>query len=75
MQSGLWGDFNRQKETVLYQLTAGSKDHYGVPVRVIRWEPETQRVIYLREGYEHECFSPLEQFRRKFREIEVGHEH
>ncbi|EFD5218836.1 DUF4222 domain-containing protein, partial [Escherichia coli] len=25
--------------------------------------------------YEHECFSPLEQFRRKFREIEVGHEH
>ncbi|WP_096988534.1 DUF4222 domain-containing protein [Escherichia coli] len=48
---------------------------YGVPVRVIRWEPETQRVIYLREGYEHECFSPLEQFRRKFREIEVGHEH
>ncbi|ENT4273829.1 DUF4222 domain-containing protein, partial [Escherichia coli] len=22
-----------------------------------------------------ECFSPLEQFRRKFREIEVGHEH
>ncbi|EPB5293086.1 DUF4222 domain-containing protein, partial [Escherichia coli] len=51
------------------------KDHYGVPVRVIRWEPETQRVIYLREGYEHECFSPLEQFRRKFREIEVGHEH
>ncbi|EDS5804892.1 DUF4222 domain-containing protein, partial [Escherichia coli] len=27
------------------------------------------------EGYEHECFSPLEQFRRKFREIEVGHEH
>ncbi|WP_420703723.1 DUF4222 domain-containing protein [Escherichia albertii] len=48
---------------------------HGVPVRVIRWEPETQRVIYLREGYEHECFSPLEQFRRKFREIEVGHEH
>ncbi|HGC0649670.1 TPA: DUF4222 domain-containing protein, partial [Escherichia coli] len=27
------------------------------------------------EGYEHECFSPLEQFRCKFREIEVGHEH
>ncbi|EOS9466245.1 MULTISPECIES: DUF4222 domain-containing protein [Enterobacteriaceae] len=24
-----------------------------MPVRVIRWEPETQRVIYLREGYEH----------------------
>ncbi len=61
------GDFNRQKETVLCdKLTAGSRIPYGVPVRVIRWEPETQRVIYLREGYEHECFSPLEQFRRKF---------
>ncbi|RDT55847.1 DUF4222 domain-containing protein, partial [Enterobacter roggenkampii] len=21
------------------------KDHYGVPVRVIRWEPQTRRVI------------------------------
>ncbi|HBU6021915.1 TPA: DUF4222 domain-containing protein [Klebsiella pneumoniae] len=36
------------------------KDHRGIPVRVIRWEPETQRVIYLRDGYNHECFSPLE---------------
>ncbi|ENQ9824028.1 DUF4222 domain-containing protein, partial [Escherichia coli] len=52
------------------QVNRWFKDHYGVPVRVIRWEPETQRVIYLREGYEHECFSPLEKFRRKFREIE-----
>ncbi|WP_250207632.1 DUF4222 domain-containing protein, partial [Escherichia coli] len=51
------------------QVNRWFKDHYGVPVRVIRWEPETQRVIYLREGYEHECFSPLEQFRRKFREM------
>ncbi|EMP4131960.1 DUF4222 domain-containing protein [Salmonella enterica] len=50
------------------------KDSYGVPVRVIRWEPETQRVIYLRDGYEHECFSPLEQFQRKFREIEGQNE-
>ena len=44
------------------------KDNYGVPVRVIRW------VIYLRDGYEHECFSPLEQFQRKFREIEDQNE-
>ncbi|HHL2859660.1 DUF4222 domain-containing protein [Citrobacter freundii] len=40
----------------------------------MRWEPETQRVIYLRDGYEHECFSPLEQFQRKFREIEGQNE-
>ncbi|EFB9299192.1 DUF4222 domain-containing protein [Escherichia coli] len=29
------------------------KDYRGIPVRVIRWEPETQRVIYLRDGYDH----------------------
>ncbi|ECB7637763.1 MULTISPECIES: DUF4222 domain-containing protein [Citrobacter] len=50
------------------------RDHYGVPVRVVRWEPDTQRVIYLREGYEHECFSPLEQFQRKFTELKDDHE-
>ncbi|ENL1644616.1 TPA: DUF4222 domain-containing protein [Raoultella ornithinolytica] len=50
------------------------KDHYGKPVRVIRWEPETHRVIYLRESYPHECFSPLDQFQRKFREVEGSHE-
>lgn len=50
------------------------KDHYGKPVRVIRWEPETRRVIYRREGYPHECFSPLDQFQRKFREVEGSHE-
>ncbi|EFE6859266.1 DUF4222 domain-containing protein [Escherichia coli] len=51
------------------------KDHRGINVRVIRWEPETQRVIYLRQGYEHECFSPLEQFQRKFTELRDDHEH
>ncbi|HBQ4439866.1 Uncharacterised protein [Klebsiella pneumoniae] len=50
------------------------RDHYGKPVRVIRWECETNRVIYLREGYPHECFSPLDQFLRKFREVEGSHE-
>lgn len=29
------------------QVNRWFKDHYGVPVRVIRWEPETQRVIRL----------------------------
>lgn len=69
------GDFNRQKETVLCdKLTAGSKITTEYPSESFVGS-QTQRVIYLREGYEHECFSPLEQFRRKFREIEVGHEH
>ncbi|WP_316389745.1 DUF4222 domain-containing protein [Enterobacter cloacae] len=51
------------------------RDHRGIPVRVIRWEPETSRVIYLRAGYEHECFSPLDQFKRKFSELKDDHEH
>ncbi|MGQ7075847.1 DUF4222 domain-containing protein, partial [Escherichia sp. SP-MK2] len=41
---------------------------------VIRWEPDTRRVIYLREGYEPECFSPLEQFQRKFTELRDDNE-
>ncbi|MCS2155497.1 DUF4222 domain-containing protein [Scandinavium sp. H11S7] len=45
------------------------KDHRGITVHVIRWEPVARRVIYLREGYDHECFSPLEQFQRKFTEL------
>ncbi len=51
------------------------RDHRGVPVRVIRWEPETRRVIYLRDGCEHECFSPLDQFQCKFTELKGDHEH
>ncbi|HDR2474170.1 TPA: DUF4222 domain-containing protein [Enterobacter soli] len=51
------------------------RDHRGIPVHVIRWEPETRRVIYHREGYDHECFSPLEQFQRKFTELKDDHEH
>jgi len=54
------------------ELNRRFRDQYGIPVRVIRWEPETQRVIYMRQGYEHECFSPLEQFQRKFREIGIS---
>ncbi|EPL4125202.1 DUF4222 domain-containing protein [Citrobacter amalonaticus] len=46
------------------ELNRWFKDHYGFPVRV----------IYLRKGYEHECFSPLEQFQRKFTEIKDDHE-
>ncbi|HHB6676819.1 DUF4222 domain-containing protein [Enterobacter hormaechei] len=56
------------------KLNRWFRDHYGVPVQVIRWEPETRRVIYLREGYDHECFSPLEQFQRKFTELKDDHE-
>ncbi|MCU5775201.1 DUF4222 domain-containing protein [Winslowiella arboricola] len=42
------------------------KDHRGVVVTVTRWDKTKQEVIYLREGYEHECMQPLEQFLKKF---------
>ena len=51
----LWG-LQPEGETPVRELNRRFKDHRGVPVRVIRWEPETQRVIYLRDGYPHECF-------------------
>lgn len=51
------------------------RDKRGVPVRIIRWEPENDRVIYLRDDYEHgECFSSLERFKQYFREVEVANE-
>ena len=50
------------------------KDRRGIPVRVIRWEPESQRVIYLRTGYPQECSSPLQIFKRDFTEVEGDHE-
>lgn len=51
------------------------RDKRGIPVRVIRWEPENDRVIYLRDNYEHgECFSSLERFKQYFREVSVTHE-
>ncbi|WP_312109300.1 DUF4222 domain-containing protein [Pantoea septica] len=57
------------------ELNRRFKDKRGVIVRVVRWEPETNRVIYLRDNYEHgECFSPLDQFQRNFREVGAEHE-
>lgn len=50
------------------------KDRRGIHVRVIRWEPGPQRVIYLRNGYPDECFSPLQIFKRDFTEVEGEHE-
>ncbi|EFJ2666750.1 DUF4222 domain-containing protein, partial [Escherichia coli] len=48
----------------MQELNRWFRDGRGLYVHVIRWEPETQRVIYLRKDYPHECFSPLWKFRR-----------
>ncbi len=55
---------------VVRELNRWFRDGRGLYVHVIRWEPETQRVIYLRKDYPHECFSPLWKFRRDFVECE-----
>ena len=69
------GDFNRQKETVLCdKLTAGSKITTESPSESCVGSRKHNEISTSAKA-EHECFSPLEQFRRKFREIEVGHEH
>lgn len=57
------------------ELNRWFKDSRGIIVRVIRWESESPRVIYLRTGYPHECFSPLQIFKRDFREVEGEHEY
>ncbi|TGC38984.1 DUF4222 domain-containing protein, partial [Salmonella enterica subsp. enterica serovar Enteritidis] len=54
----------------MQELNRWFRDGRGLYVHVIRWEPETERVIYLRKGYPHECFSPLWKFRRDFVECE-----
>ncbi|EBZ6268754.1 DUF4222 domain-containing protein [Salmonella enterica subsp. enterica serovar Oranienburg] len=55
----------------MYLLNRWFRDWRGRYVHVIRWEPETKRVIYMREGYPEECFSPLWKFWRDFAECEA----
>ncbi|MEC5321493.1 DUF4222 domain-containing protein [Brenneria populi subsp. brevivirga] len=45
------------------------RDQYGRIVRVIGFDRQNERVIFMREGYEHECVQPLWQFRTKFKRV------
>ena len=45
-------------------------DKRGIRVRVIRYDREKQWVIYLRDGYEHECFTHLCKFKDEFTRVE-----
>jgi hypothetical protein len=47
------------------------RDQHGVIVQVIRYERDTQRVIYKRPGYEWECATPKIIFRARFAEVVV----
>ena len=57
------------------QVNRWFKDHYGVPVKVIRWGRKHNGLSTSVKAMSMSASSPLEQFRRKFREIEVGLEH
>ncbi|MEC5321485.1 DUF4222 domain-containing protein [Brenneria populi subsp. brevivirga] len=45
------------------------RDQYGHIVHVIGFDRYNERVIFMREGYEHECVQPLWQFRAKFTRV------
>lgn len=46
------------------------QDHHGITVNVIRYERDSQRVIYRRPGYEWECAAPLILLRARFRRVD-----
>ncbi|MGP1267745.1 DUF4222 domain-containing protein [Serratia sp. CY33525] len=46
-------------------------DDHGNPVKVIRWERAERQVIFMREGYPHECMQPLERFKEKFKRVDI----
>lgn len=49
-------------------------DHHGIRVHVIGYDSDKRQVIFMRDGYPHECMQPLEQFRKKFRRVDLAHE-
>ncbi|CAH3775219.1 hypothetical protein AI2694V1_3124 [Enterobacter cloacae] len=68
------GVYYRKAKRLCAKLTEGSKTTEGSPFGL---SGGNQRLNELstRDGYDHECFSPLEQFKRKFTELKDDHEH
>ncbi|WP_413496453.1 DUF4222 domain-containing protein [Morganella psychrotolerans] len=42
------------------------KDRNGRVVNVIRYDRERERVIFMIDGYEHECGEPLKIFQERY---------
>ncbi|UAN49718.1 DUF4222 domain-containing protein [Serratia sp. JSRIV002] len=55
----------------IQELNRIFRDQHGIAVNVIRYERDTQRVVYRRPGYEWECACPLIIFRARFTEVVV----
>ncbi|MFI3308907.1 DUF4222 domain-containing protein [Ewingella allii] len=53
----------------IQKLDRRYKDWQGVLVHVVGFDRPGERVIYMREGYEHECAYPVERFRKRFTRI------
>ncbi|WP_435954130.1 DUF4222 domain-containing protein [Dryocola sp. BD626] len=54
----------------MQELDRKYTDWRGFIVHVIGYDREKQQVIFMREGYEHECMQPVERFRDKFKRVE-----
>lgn len=61
---GVVGVFNRRAKALCEKLTGSSKTTMAIQSELSAGS----------QGYSHECFSPLDQFQRKFREVEGSHE-
>ncbi|UAN58321.1 DUF4222 domain-containing protein [Serratia sp. JSRIV004] len=55
----------------IQELNRIFRDQHDITVNVIRYERDTQRVVYRRPGYEWECACSLIIFRARFTEVVV----
>lgn len=46
-------------------------DNRGRRVHVVRWERAERQVVFMREGYPHECMQPIDRFKEKFKRVDV----
>ncbi len=46
------------------------KDKRGRIVKVIEWDRQKQRVIFMYDNYDHPCFVPLIEFKKHYTEVE-----
>ncbi|HBO25082.1 MAG TPA: DUF4222 domain-containing protein [Providencia sp.] len=45
------------------------RDKRGRIVKVIEWDRQKQRVIFMLDDYEHPCFVPLSDFKKYYSEV------
>ncbi len=54
----------------MQELDRQYKDPRGFLVHVIGYDRKKQQVIFMRQGYPHECMQPVERFREKFKRVD-----